>query len=144
MLGARHREHHDPRLGQAGRQLAHQGHAVHAGQADVNEEHVRAHLRRQHQCLLRARRLRHEFDIGGLERLAHRHPDEGVVIDEHDTQGPMKRRVLHGAIALTCALASASGTKRLTRVPPCGTDSMRSSPPMRAARSRMLTRPKAF
>jgi hypothetical protein len=71
VVGTRHGQHHDPSRRQPGRELAHQLDAVHAGQIDIDEQHVGTLVERHQQGILCGCGLGDHLDIRRRDRLAH-------------------------------------------------------------------------
>ena len=60
----------------------------HPGQLDVEEQDVGLHRGRNRECVLGGRGLRDDHDVGADDRFMNGTTDEGMVVHDHDGDGP--------------------------------------------------------
>ena len=116
--------------------------AVHAGQPQIHQRHVRPVGAEQRLRLLPGRRLGADRHVG-LDRddAGQSHADQVVIVDEHD----LERRHQHGHLRARPPgrePGRRAGTVTARRVPAPGWLSISSTPPSLSTRSRIPCRPK--
>ena len=94
---------------------------------------------REHERLLRRRRLGDDDHAVAGDRLRHGRADERVVVDDHHPDHGVRRG--HPGSAAASDVDAENGAVRMTSVPVSGEEAIRSRPPMSAARSRIDARP---
>ena len=132
----RHRQHQHRQLRLGVEQLCQGIAAMHHRHVQIQQDHIGVQLLGQLDPFQAIAGFAHDLEIGlALQQRLEAAAEQGVIIYQQDADRAGSGIVSH------VALRSFSGRCRVTRVPPCGTCSMRMLAWMRRARSCMMDMP---